>query len=245
MAVDIRDQTRTLSQLQKLELEVRRLQARLGRVEEQTGALNAQLQQCEDPVSAAHRQQQELQKRYRAQESELQANQERIGKSHEKLRAVKTNKEYQSGLKEIDDLKQIDSKLEDEMIACLDEIQAGQRFLKEHQVQADRRATQIRDELEQVRREAIESAALLVAAQAQADEISHRLPADLLALYRRIRDRKPDGIAVAEVRSAVCGGCHVNIPPQMYNEMQRRDRLKNCPNCDRIIYWENDDERSE
>ncbi|MCU0558895.1 MAG: C4-type zinc ribbon domain-containing protein [Desulfobacterales bacterium] len=245
MPVDIRDQTRTLSRLQKLELEVRRLQAMLGKVEEQTGALNAQLQQCEDPVAAAHRQQQELQKQYRSQEAELQANQERIAKSNEKLRAVKTNKEYQSGLKEIDDLKQIGSKLEDQMIACLDEIQAGHRFLKEHQAQADHRAAQIRDELEQVRRDAHESAAHLAAAQAQAAEISRQLPAELLALYRRIRDRKPDGVAVAEVRSAVCGGCHVNIPPQMYNEMQRRDRLKNCPNCDRIIFWENEDERSE
>jgi hypothetical protein len=245
MATDIRDQTRTLSRLQKLELEVRRLQAMLDRVDEQTGALNTQLQQCEAPVASAQRQQQELQKTYRSQEAELQANQDRIAKSHEKLRAVKTNKEYQSGLKEIDDLKQIGSKLEDEMIACLDEIQAGQTFLKEHQAQAERRVAQIRAELEQVRREAHESAMLREAVQAQADEVSRSLAPNLLALYRRIRDRKPDGIAVAEVRSAVCGGCHVNIPPQMYNEMQRRDRLKNCPNCDRIIFWENDVERSE
>ncbi len=245
MATDIRDQTRTLSQLQKLELEVRRLQAMLGRVEEQTAVLNTQLQACQDPVASALCLQQELQKTYRSQEAELQANQDRIDKSHEKLRSVKTNKEYQSGLKEIDDLKQIGSKLEDEMIAGLDQIQAGQEFLSEHRAQADRRAEQIRTEMEQVRREAVESAERLAAVQTQADEMSRRLAPDLLALYHRIRDRKPDGIAVAEVRSAVCGGCHVNIPPQMYNEMQRRDRLKNCPNCDRIIYWENDEERSE
>jgi hypothetical protein len=245
MAADIHDQTRTLSQLQKLELEVRRLQALLGRVEEQTGALNAQLKQCEEPVASAQQQQQALQKTYRAKESELQANQDRIAKSHEKLRSVKTNKEYQSGLKEIDDLKQIGSKIEDEMIACLDEIQAGQSFLKEHQVQAERRAAAIRIELEQVLSEARASAVRLAEVQAQADATSRHLAPDLRALYRRIRDRKPDGIAVAEARSAVCGGCHVNIPPQMYNEMQRRDRLMNCPNCDRIIYWENDEERSE
>ncbi|MFO7708927.1 MAG: C4-type zinc ribbon domain-containing protein [Desulfobacterales bacterium] len=245
MTTDIGDQTRTLSQLQKLELEVRRLQAMLGRVEEQTGALNTQLQKCEEPVASAQSLQQELQKTYRAQETELQANQDRIAKSQEKLRLVKTNKEYQSGLKEIDDLKQIGSKLEDEMIAGLDRIQAGQAFLNEHQAQAARRAAEIRAELEQVQQETAASAVRLAEVQSQADEISRRLAPELLALYRRIRDRKPDGIAVSAVRAAVCGGCHVNIPPQMYNEMQRRDRLKNCPNCDRIIFWENDEERSE
>ena len=96
-----------------------------------------------------------------------------------------------------------------------------------------------------MQREASASAQRLAAVQTQADETSRRLPPDLLALYHRIRDRKPDGIAVAEVRSAVCGGCYVNIPPQMYNEMQRQDRLKNCPNCDRIIFWANGEERSE
>jgi len=31
----------------------------------------------------------------------------------------------------------------------------------------------------------------------------------------------------------------------MYNELQRVDRLKNCPNCERIIYWDDDQSRSE
>jgi len=30
----------------------------------------------------------------------------------------------------------------------------------------------------------------------------------------------------------------------MYNDLQRNDRLTHCPNCDRIIYWEEED-RSE
>ncbi|MCK7509224.1 MAG: tropomyosin [Desulfobacterales bacterium] len=57
------------------------------------------------PSNPAKARIQELSKRIRALESDLQMNQGRIDKSQEKLRAVKTNKEYQSGLKEIEDLR--------------------------------------------------------------------------------------------------------------------------------------------
>lgn len=245
MAATIREVTRTLGRLQKLELEARRLASILGGVQGRTDDLLTRLRESEEPIGAAQRLQQELQKKYRTQEAELKANQERIAKSHEKLRSVKTNKEYQSGLKEVDDLSLIGSQLEDEMIACLDEIQAAQSFLKENQAQGERRAAEIRMEMDQVREEAQAAQARLESVKAEAEGVATRIPSDLLALYRRIRDRKSDGVALVEVRAAVCGGCHVNIPPQMYNELQRQDRLKNCPNCDRIIYWDDDEERSE
>jgi predicted nucleic acid-binding Zn-ribbon protein len=31
----------------------------------------------------------------------------------------------------------------------------------------------------------------------------------------------------------------------MYNDLQRVDRLKNCPNCERIIYWDERQRRPE
>jgi predicted nucleic acid-binding Zn-ribbon protein len=37
----------------------------------------------------------------------------------------------------------------------------------------------------------------------------------------------------------------MNIPPQVYNELQRCDSLKYCPSCFRIIHWQDQDERSE
>jgi len=60
-----------------------------------------------------------------------------------------------------------------------------------------------------------------------------------------VKAKKADGIAIVPVFATVCRGCNVNIPPQMYNELQRVDRLKNCPNCERIIYWDDDPSRSE
>ena len=32
----------------------------------------------------------------------------------------------------------------------------------------------------------------------------------------------------------------MNIPPQMYNELQRTLELMTCPFCSRIIYWDSE-----
>ena len=49
--------------------------------------------------------------------------------------------------------------------------------------------------------------------------------------------KKVRGLAVVPVQQAICMGCHMNIPAQLFNELQRFDELRFCPHCHRIIYW--------
>jgi hypothetical protein len=45
-------------------------------------------------------------------------------------------------------------------------------------------------------------------------------------------------LAVVSVRNGTCQGCNMNIPPQLYNVLQRGQTIETCPSCHRIIYWE-------
>jgi len=85
----------------------------------------------------------ELNKKYRAYESDIQLNLGKIAKSQEKLRSVKTNKEYQSSLKEIDDIKAINSKIEDEMLEFLEEIETAEQALSQSKKQYSRMVEEI------------------------------------------------------------------------------------------------------
>ena len=58
----------------------------------------------------------------------------------------------------------------------------------------------------------------------------------LLEKYERIKINR-EGVGMALVNNATCSECHLGIPPQMYNELQKQDSLNFCPNCQRIIYW--------
>jgi hypothetical protein len=245
MANEIRDQIVRLVKLQAVELEIRKLEQVLGQVDQRTLELDAQLNEFIAAVEGAKANIQELSKKSRALDAELQMNQERVAKSQEKLRSVKTNKEYQSGLKEIEDLGAIVSKIEDDILGFLDQIEISTRELKDHQARLDSQAERIGFEKEAVRRNAEEARGSLQRLQAEAVRLSGQLPSEVLSLYRRVKAKKADGVAIASVGASVCRGCNVNIPPQMYNELQRVDRLKNCPNCERIIYWEDEESRLE
>ena len=45
------------------------------------------------------------------------------------------------------------------------------------------------------------------------------------------------GLAVVPVVKGVCQGCHMSIPPQLFNLLQRGTTMETCPTCNRIIYW--------
>jgi predicted nucleic acid-binding Zn-ribbon protein len=245
MANEVQQQIAVLVKLQDVELEIRKIKQTLSQVDRRMADLDARLNAFTSAVESSQGRIQELMKNSRELDSELQMNQGRIAKSHEKLRAVKTNKEYQSGLKEIEDLGAIVSKIEDEMLAGMEQIESTQQELKGHQARLEAQASLIREEKQFVLQEAQEAAASLQRMETEAERLSGRAAPEALALYRRVKAKKADGIAIAAVCASVCRGCNVNIPPQMYNELQRVDRLKNCPNCERIIYWEDEESRPE
>jgi predicted nucleic acid-binding Zn-ribbon protein len=245
MRNDIRQQIGMLVKLQEVELKMARTQLDLSQVEGHTAELDAQLNQFVSAVESGQALIQELTKRIRTLESDLQVNQGRIAKSQEKLRSVKTNKEYQSGLKEIDDLSAIGSQIEDQILAGMEQVESASAALSEHQDRLNAQAGRIRAEKESVLQDAEQARRRLEELRVDADALEGRISFEALALYRRVKAKKTNGIAICPVFASVCGGCHVNIPPQMYNELQRVDRLKNCPNCERIIYWDEDQSRSE
>jgi predicted nucleic acid-binding Zn-ribbon protein len=137
------------------------------------------------------------------------------------------------------------SKFEDEILAGLEQIESTQKELKDHQARLQTQTSLIRAEKESVLNESREMAEQLRHLETAAANLSRQVVPEVLTLYRRVQAQKTDGVAIVPATASVCRGCHVNIPPQMYNELQRVDRLKNCPNCDRIIYWKEEESRSE
>jgi predicted nucleic acid-binding Zn-ribbon protein len=74
------------------------------------------------------------------------------------------------------------------------------------------------------------------ALQVTRDKIAAGIRPDYLKRYGAIRMRR--GLAVATVRNGTCLGCNMNVPPQLFNTLQRGNTLETCPYCHRIVYWE-------
>ena len=177
----------------------------------------------------------DLRKKYRDLETELNMNAPRIEKSKEKLRAVKNNKEYQSLLKEIEELKKQSSLMEDEMLECLEQIESSEASVKDSEIEFKTIEERIGLEKEEVAQESQKGQRELQALNGEWEKVSVAVDPVIMETFEKIR-QLVGGVTIAPVVNAVCQACNMNIPPQLYNELQRYDSLKYCPSCQRIIY---------
>jgi predicted nucleic acid-binding Zn-ribbon protein len=72
--------------------------------------------------------------------------------------------------------------------------------------------------------------------EAKRGELAEHVDDDLHRRYRMIFERR-GGVAVVAVRDGICQGCHMNVPPQLYNQVLRNEQVLLCPSCQRIIFW--------
>ncbi len=224
-----------LLQLQENEVETTSIQSLLERVPDRLELFSTRLEDFKTRIAESETRMSDLQKGYRQHEVEIQSILARIEKSNEKLKTVKTNKEYQAGLHEIEDLNRLQSDVEDKMLECLEEIDEAESAAESERESFGTFSIQIEDEKVQLERESEEMQQKLRELLHQRELIVAAIDSGLLKKYEQVKEYT-GAIAVAEVKASICQGCHMNIPPQMYNELQRFDRLLNCPHCERIIY---------
>ncbi len=230
-----REQIELLIELQQKEGAAGKIQSGLDGLPEKIEQIVAGLTEVEEAISNKKESLSELKKIYRSYDAEVQTNQGRIKKREEQLHAVKTNKEYQAILKEISEIKKANSRIEDATIECLDKIEAAENEIKEKEKEY------LAEEQDVIRQKAVFEADAEVERRtlnellAERDQISAQIDPGLIKQYEFIKSYAR-GIAIVQVKSCICTGCHMNIPPQMYNELHRENELRTCPHCHRMLY---------
>lgn len=239
MESELRKKFDVLLKLQKIEIETADIEADLKRLPGELTALDQKAQEKEKGVSEAAAELNELQQTYRALELEAKSVQSHITKSEDKLRSVKTNKEYQSSLKEIEDQTASLSAIEDRMIDCLEKIDELENTVKEKKSELQRTTQAVEREKAEILQAADVMRQQIAALVEERGQIVSGIDNALLKTYKSVKENT-GSLVIAIVKDAVCLGCHVNLPPQMYNELLRFDRIFYCPHCDRLIYPQNE-----
>ena len=232
----MKEQIEILINLQKIESAASVLTADLDRVPQKLEVLDAKLKAYEKDIENESVQLDTLKKKYREFEVDIQMNLSHIKKSQDKLRSVKTNKEYQSILKEIEDVENKNSLIEDEMIRCLDQMEAAEKASASIKEEFSEYDDLIRHEIISIEQKAAQNRKELAELEIEGEKVSARVNPDLMEKYIFVKN-KVKGAAVTAVSDSICQGCNLNIPPQMYNDLRRSNTLNFCPHCQRIIYW--------
>ena len=239
MTAITRAQMENLLSLQRIELQKKEVQKSLDAVAEKIAALDKELNGFLKSIEKEREAFEDLQARYRDSEEQVLENTALIEKTEEKRRAVKTNREYQSLLKEEEQLRARKSQIEDEMLECMTEMDSLSQTISVREEEHRQLDEQVASDKKAVVQGASQSETRFSDLSREVKTVEADLAPELLKAFIKVKKMCPDGKAVAPVRNAICMGCHMNIPPQMYNELQRFDSLKLCPFCNRILYWDN------
>jgi predicted nucleic acid-binding Zn-ribbon protein len=203
---------------------------------ERLQGLRKALQGLEQEVEDDNKRIQELKKTQRQYEIEIEDAIAHVKKSRGRLMNIKNNKEYRALIREIEETEKRNSEKEDKVLACLEE---SENVRKEMEAKEERLLA-MRDELKSEEVATEEEVARIEKELSDMNksrgELMQTIDSQLLSKYEQIKAGS-GGVALALVNNATCCECHLSIPPQMYNELQRQDTLKFCPNCQRIIYF--------
>lgn len=240
----MKEQIALLIALQALDSETVHLLGRKQTLPERIRELEEMQRRKQEAVDACGIALAELLKKRQDQEERLKRGAEGLKKAKQRLLDVKTNKEYQAILKEMESIESLQGKTEDDIISLLEQADRMRGDLKNGEEELSVSKKAFEEEKRGLENELQSLDVELARLEEQRRTLVAGLPADLVRRYETIRERR-NGVAVISVWKEVCNGCHMNIPPQMYIELQRSQELRTCPNCHRIIYWQNEAAKGE
>ncbi len=224
-----------LINLQKLDKEITDISLFLENIPSKTEEINKKIETSSQIVTLAKEKMTQNQKKRRDLEAAVKDIKEQISKYNRQLNEVKTNREYSILLKEIEEAKQKDNDMEEEIIVEMlsaDEIEDEIKTASQKYSEAEEKFSKEKDVLQQEKKKFEANRDKL---NQKKEKLVPKIPSDQVSLYLKIYKRN-SGIALSPVKEEFCSLCHLRIRPQVINELKGKEKIILCENCGRILY---------
>lgn len=234
----MKEEIEKLELLQKVDIEILDIAQEKSDIEKNIISLEEKLKEKQSQIDSKENDIKELETKRLDLEKMLFLEQDKLKKTRAKLQGsgVKSPHAFNANQREIEKLKKEVEELEDELLKIMTELESRKSALERYKLDL----AEIKQVLADSETEAKDKSALLNTRMAELEvnrkEIEKGIDPRILATYRRIQARyQRNPIAIAWGES--CLGCHMNIPPQLYNELQKCEKLITCPACHRILVF--------
>lgn len=212
----------------------------LARLPEELRAENAALEEMQAESDAQAQELENLKKQKLETEKEVAEMEEGIKGSRQRLMEIKSNIEYKAMLKEIAFKEDQRDQKETKVLELLELIEAQNQGIAEHTQHLQEQRELVATHSGEVEAEVAKLKAKLAVLEKKRKELRKGVPAPLLKRYEFIRQRR-NGTAISPVQEGVCFGCHMNILPQQFIDLQKGVEIIQCPHCQRILYWQEEE----
>jgi len=227
---------KTLLKLQDLDLRIEALKTREAEIPKQKSKFDIHRKRLAAELSEREKRCTALVLEQRECEKDIAEKQAQIEKYDKQLFAIKKNEEYQALLHEIEMIKKQVSLKEERIIAIMMELDDAKARLEEDKKRIDGELKDIQRQCAEIDEELGVAVRERESLEAQRAPLVKAVDPSLLARYQRIRASKKTGPAVVPLNGEACTGCHMHVPPQVYNELLAGDKLHACAHCGRMLY---------
>lgn len=230
------DQLTLLIQLQDIDAKIRARRSEQQRIPGQIADLETRSQTNQAEVEKAREALEAAQKAKRDRDLALEEGGQKVEKLKAKSTEIKTNKEYQAILKEIETAEQESKAIEEDILKLMEKIDAAANEIKAAEKRAAEESASIQEDRRKLEEGMAAAESALQAEEQLRGELTPRIEQPILAQYERLLG-PTNGRVIVEARNESCAGCFMSIPPQLFVNVKRNEIINFCPNCHRILYY--------
>jgi len=232
---NLKDQIRKLVDLQVIDEEIFRFKRELREKPAELEAIKIEFESKKVKQKGLEERLKAIQVVQKECELDLKAKEEGISKADASLSLLKTNKEYQARLLEIENMKADRSIIEEKILLGYDEVDAAKKALE-----AERSAVIQYEKDFNAKKKQVDDDVAVITDQMKVKEslrarIAPEVRPDYLSRYERILNNK-DGLGIVKVVDHSCGGCFMHLTEQVMNELKKHEQVIACDQCARILY---------
>ena len=179
----------------------------------------------------------EIEKTIRELGFKVEDSNEKLKKYKDQLYLVKSNKEYDALMLEIDHIKEFLDGVETNILELEEkkssfeeknksneiDIESNQKRLDESTLELSNAMTSTKSEEDGLNNES--------------DGLVKNIADNLISSYEQLRNAR-DGKAMVSINRGACGYCFNQLPPQFVIEVKQNNSIKNCDSCGVFLYYD-------
>ena len=224
-----------LEELSALDTDLRQIEEKLGKYRgemealvAETKAIEARLKTDRESLATMERTRGELQAEVRQMTSQIE-------KSRDKLNRSRNERESNAAQRELEELRKLVRDREEEIERLTTASDGARTAVTDAETKLADLTKTIAGTEQGTSGDLVSLAKEKEEKILQREVVAKKIPVVLYRRYESIRTKRP--VAIARLIEGTCRGCHLAIPPMMFQRMRQSGEIDQCPHCRRIIYY--------
>jgi len=199
--------------------------------------LNREIEDTKHKLADTKQRLEEARVSHKSMELELKTKEAELQKYQQQMMSIKTNKEYDALVAEIDTLKLAISDGETttlETMEVIEQLTQEVATLKEKEVQIlennQKQLSILQEKMDSIGDKVSDK-------RNDRDAVVHSIPKRTFSTYERVRKGR-GGRAVVLVRKRACSSCFKALTPRKIQEIKKGNAVHTCDYCGCLLYWD-------